>query len=213
MPGTEQFASVKSLLGTRRKLAALCVALQERTFTSSDYKLLDGVLQRFESIARFRRITVYKIGPKQRIAIVRLATGPQFYLERFFLADQYVDDVLSDLLRNALNIAANGATGTAIVEFATPETREEIARIELSFARETLPTFALSMVMPERLLLEERLVRSPGFAIENFIGLFAGGGGTKFGQSVLLRNLRGRSEWLSEEEAHKIAPDAGRQAT
>jgi esterase/lipase superfamily enzyme len=208
MPGTELFASVKSLLGTRRKLAALCVVLQERTFTRSDYKLLDGLLQRFEAIARLRRITVYKIGPKRRIAIVRLATGPQFYLERFFLADQYVAEVLSDLLRKALNIAANGATGTAIVEFATPETREEIARIELSSAREMLPTFALSMVMPERLLLEERLVRSPDFNIDNFIGLLAGGVATKFDQSVLLRHLRGRSEWLSEEAAQELAYEA-----
>jgi len=150
----ELFTSVKSLLGTRRKLAALQVFLQQRTFTSDDYKLLDRRLQRFDSVARARRINVYTIGVKQRIAVVRLTTGPQFYIEQFLLADQYVADVLSDLLRSALNIAAHDATGSARVEFATPKMREEIARIDLSAIRETLPSFSLSMVAPERSRLE-----------------------------------------------------------
>jgi hypothetical protein len=147
MSATALFASVKSFLGcvaSSERYLSSCNSGRSRAMTTS---CSTGACNDSNPSPRRRRITVYGIGLKQRIAMVRLATGPQFYFEQFLLADQYVAEVLSDLLRNVINIAAHHATGTVRVDFATPNTREEIARVDLSAVGETLPSFALGMVM------------------------------------------------------------------
>jgi esterase/lipase superfamily enzyme len=152
----------KELLATRRALASLDVTFEPvRRFPTSDYALLDHRLERFEQVFEVsrhgERITVYALGPKQKLAVFRHRGGPQFVVEHALLANTYVADVLSDLLRHVVIIASERqATGYALIDFVTGRERARIGRLSLRPSTAGRQTLALDVEITTTKRLEAR---------------------------------------------------------